>query len=230
MDKQPDYLPILRRCGIVFVLLILIQVGVFIFCVVNSIPFNSSVEVVSLIGGILLIRGNLGAAAFMQWYSWFVTALMIGWLVVLPALLPIDLIWVFIKLHSVTTLLGLVLLLILTSTYLRLAIQLGSAPVALARADAGRKPIKVLIPTILGVLLPPFVSVLVVKLQSSTIGQRAVAEAREVQGDDYQFVLTRIQGSWGPQGAWYSGTVTAWNAQEIISVPVSWSEKRQGSN
>ncbi len=226
MSAQPDHRLILRHCGIVFLLIGLFDIGLFVYCVMHSIPFSSSLNMVGLIGGCLLIRGNLGAAAFMQWISWFLAALMIGWMVVLPGLVPLDLVWVLGQLYPTAMSASLVLTLILTATFLRLAIRLGSAPVALARSAVGRRPIKVVIPIIVGVLLPLFASVLVVKLQSSAIGQRAVAEARKVQGDEYRYFLSQIHCHWDSQEARYAAIVTAWNDQEIIPCQVSWTENR----
>ena len=226
MNPQPDHIAILKRCGFVFFVVGLIDIGMFVFCAIHQIPFSSSLNVVGIICGIALMRGNLRVATFVRWLSLFVAAISTAWVVIIPILLPLDLLRLGITFYPLPTMVCLTYILAAGLTFAWMADRLGSAPVELARAELGRRPINARIPVILGAVLPMIASALIIGLQRSDVGQRAITEAREAQGVEYRYWLCRIQCSWDAHEARYYGTVLAWNDHEVVKVPVWWNERR----
>ena len=226
MSDQPDHRIILKRCGIIFLMVGLLDIGLLFYCIRHSIPVKSSLSMIGIIGGVYLLRGNLRTAAFMQWGSVFLSTLLISWLLILPWLLPGSLVALAVRLNPLTVPVGLAFVFTLIGAFLWTARDLGSEPVAHARAEIGRKPIRVRFPLLFGALLPVIATGLFVALQSSAVGQRAVAEAREDQGPEYRYFLTGIHCTWNAEESWYLGKVTAWDDHEIVELQVSWREAR----
>ncbi len=226
MQQQSDHVAILHRCGFVFFVVGLIDIGLFAFCVIHQIPFSSSLNIVGVVCGIALMRGSLRVATFVRWLSLFMAAILMTWILILPCLLPLQLVRLGFALDPLAATVCLASFPAAALTFLWVANRLGSAPVERARAELGRRPINARIPVILGVVLPMLASALMVGLQRSDVGQRAIAQARETQGDDYRYLLSRIHCSWDAEDASYFGMVIAWNDHEVVAVPVWWNEKR----
>lgn len=216
----------LKRCGITFLLIGLFDIGLLAYCIRHEIRFNSSLSVIGIFGGLSLLRGNLRAAAFMQWISVLLSTLLINWLLILPWLLPTSLVTLTVRLHPWAVAISLGLVLALVGGLLWTARELGSESVAHARAAIGRTPIRVIIPRLIGAFLPLIASGLFVALQSSSVGQRALTEGRRDLGPEYRFLLSGIRIFWNAENATYHGNVMAWNDSEILQIPVTWEEAR----
>lgn len=186
----------LKRCGITFLLIGLLDIGLLAYCIRHEIRFNSCLSVIGIFGGLSLLRGNLRTAAFMHWISVLLSTLLISWLLNLPWLLPTSLVTLVVRLHPWAVAISLGLVLALVGGLLWTAHELGSESVAQARAVIGRTPIRVIIPRLLGAFLPLIASGLFVALQSSSVGQRALTEGRRDLEPGYRFLLTGIHCYW----------------------------------
>jgi uncharacterized protein YjeT (DUF2065 family) len=87
MDSQ-SYRAILRRVGVVLLVIGVADIGWMVYCIVNDISYRSSLNLFAVIAGILLIRGNLRAAATIRWFGVFFVAAGLTLFFTWPALQP----------------------------------------------------------------------------------------------------------------------------------------------
>src|SRR2546425_9956416 len=87
-----SYRPVLRRIGIVLVVIGVIDIGFMIYCIMTGRSYSSSLNIFAVIAGIFLIKGNLKAAKIVTWFSAFLITGLFGVLLVLfPLTQPFDL-------------------------------------------------------------------------------------------------------------------------------------------
>lgn len=79
---------ILKRAGVVLLVVGLLDIGVMIYCIANSISYSSSFNIFAVIAGIFLLRGSLRAALVVRWLSMLMLAafltLILAWPLVQP--------------------------------------------------------------------------------------------------------------------------------------------------
>jgi len=88
MNDDLAYLSILRRVGVVLIVVGVIDVGWMIYCVVHSIRYSSSFNIFAIIAGIFLMRGSLRAAALISRFVAFMLAGFLGMVLLWPVFLP----------------------------------------------------------------------------------------------------------------------------------------------
>ncbi|MGD0120501.1 MAG: hypothetical protein ABSD30_20725, partial [Candidatus Binatus sp.] len=88
MNDDLAYLPILRRVGLVLIVIGVLDVGLMIYCIVHRIGYGSSFNVFAIIAGIFLMRGSLRAAATISRFAAFMLAGFLGIALVWPVFLP----------------------------------------------------------------------------------------------------------------------------------------------
>ena len=89
--ESTSHLPILKRAGAVLLVVGLIDVAVMIYCIINSVSYSSSFNILAVAAGIFLLRGNLRAASIIRWIAVFMFSAFSGLLLVWPFMQPIDL-------------------------------------------------------------------------------------------------------------------------------------------
>jgi hypothetical protein len=77
MQTTP-YPVILKRAGIVLVVVGLLDICALIYSIVNRTPYSSNLSVFAVIGGVFLLRGSLRAASLVQWFALFIAAAELG--------------------------------------------------------------------------------------------------------------------------------------------------------
>jgi hypothetical protein len=90
MESQ-SYREILKRVGVVLVVVGLADIAWMIYCIIHKISYSSSLNLFAVIAGILLMRGSLRTAANIRWFGVFFLSASIAMLMAWPALQPIDL-------------------------------------------------------------------------------------------------------------------------------------------
>jgi len=100
-----DYRSILRRCGWIIIIAGALDIGIMFWCIVNQTSYASSFNIFAVIAGIFLLRGNLRAARLISFFMSFFIAGFFGILVLMPFLLPLDLVITYFKLEPTSFLL-----------------------------------------------------------------------------------------------------------------------------
>ena len=106
-----------------------------------------------------------------------------------------------------------------------LAKELGREPVLAARASAGRKPRDMRIPAAAGVGMVVVMIIFMTLLLGGETADRAKSMAEQQTGPGYRFHVSSLNIATNNQGTFVSGVVTAWNDNEIRTVPVHWVER-----
>jgi hypothetical protein len=70
MEESP-YRGVLKRVGVVLVLVALADVGWMIYCFIHGMPYSSSLNLFAVAAGVFLIRGSLRTATYVRWFSIF---------------------------------------------------------------------------------------------------------------------------------------------------------------
>jgi hypothetical protein len=212
---------VLRRVGVAWVLVGLLDMGVMVYCIAQRVPYSSGLNVLALFGGFLLLRGSLRAARFIRWQSAFLLTGGIGLLIALPLLQPLKL--TELQLHDavrspstiVALAFGLMALVLMGWTQR----EFQQAPPS---DTGGRK--RVISPAVVGVaLVVVLVGVKLFVWNTETI-KRAEREAAKQTGAGYQFHVRWIRRVTTPGASHVSGVVDAYTDHEAKSVAVEWAQ------
>ncbi len=223
-----DYRQSLRVVGIVLIVVGFLDIGWMIYCIANGESYSSSFNIFAVIAGILLVRGGLRTARVVAFFSAFMLSSFIGLLLILPLIMPLDLLLTHLRVHPASfvscSLLGVFVLVLLGWIYLRL-----TAPLITA-AFVEKYPLKTSFRWrprngfFIGALL---VIVMVVALGFMLHGasaQRACAEAKLKVGDGYKFCVSSLSMQSSGGHTHVAAVVTAYNQNEIKKVGVRWDE------
>src|SRR5229473_3743503 len=88
MNDDLAYLPILKRVGVVLIVIGVIDVGWMIYCIVHRRSYSSSFNIFAIIAGIFLIRGSLRGAAIISRFALFMLTVFISMVLLWPVFLP----------------------------------------------------------------------------------------------------------------------------------------------
>lgn len=214
-----EHLRILRRVGWVLVGVGLLDIGVMAYCIVNNISYSSSLNIFAVIGGILLLRGNLGAVRAITWFSAFMfSGLLLSFLFVFPWLQPIDYSLLMLREHPVVTLGSILLAMASLGMLFWVYTQLRLPAVVTARVAAGHAR---------GAPKSAFLAgaatalVLAVTLQLTLDGnaaQEAKRLAAKQYGSGYKYFVSSINWS----GRHVSARVTAYKEDKTKRIAVQW--------
>src|SRR6266700_7722065 len=106
---EPEvYRAILKRVGLVLVVIGLIDVGVMVYSIVNRQSYSSSFNIFAVIAGIFLMRGGLRTAGLVRWFSVFMLVGFLALAVVAPFLQPLDLSLTELRLNPGSFLIGVI--------------------------------------------------------------------------------------------------------------------------
>jgi len=222
------YLIKLRKCGWVLLTIGIIDVGIMIYCIVNKISYSSSFNIFAIIAGVYLIRGNLKAARLTSFFAAFLFSGFTGFLLILPFLLPLDLLTVYAKLHSIYVLLYAVLMPLILYMLMWIYKKLTSPDVIDAMKAAGinissfwRNPKSGfwvgsgVVVLILIVSLIPFYG---------EARERAKQKASLEVGPNYKLHISSFNVSYVGGNKYIHATITAYNASAIKNITVDWQE------
>jgi hypothetical protein len=223
---EPEaYRAILKRVGLVLVVIGLIDVGVMVYCIVNRQSYSSSFNLFAVIAGILLMRGGLRTAALVRWFSVFMLVGFLALAVVAPFLQPLDLSLTELRLNPASFVIGVIFYFFALGLLYWVARQLSLEPVQVAIAKAGVKRRDVRYAIAAGVGLVMLLAITIPLISSGESAKRAKQIAQQEVGPGYQFHVSSIRISSVGSRTNASGVVTAWNHQEVRSVPFHWEDK-----
>ncbi len=215
---------ILRRAGIVLVVIGLIDIAVMIYCIVSNASYSSSFNVFAVIAGVFLIQGSLKAASIIRWLSALMLSGFLLMSVVYPFIQPFGLTLTQIKINPIGFFSSIILGILVICLLIWLVRELGKESVVEARRAAGRKIRNIKIPFILGGLMAIIAGVSLILMLNGESGKKASKIALEQVGSNYSAHVSSIKISKKSQGTYVSGLVTVWNEIEIRTIHVAWQE------
>lgn len=214
--------PILQRAGKVLVAIGVIDIVAMIYFVARGQSYSSSLNIFALIAGIFLWRGSLRAASVVRWLGWSTLPVALIVPAVFLARQPWDLTMTEVRLFPGSVFLSTALTVGYMALLLWLVRELGRGPVLAARVAAGRKLRDMRIPLGLGVAGMMVVVGLIVALFGGERAERAEVLAAAKLGVGYRYHVNSIAVvSIGGSTA-VSASVVAWNANAVLTVPVTW--------
>jgi hypothetical protein len=224
VPPSSDYLPLLKKAGLVLVVVGLLDLGLMIYAIASQVSYSSSLNFFAVVAGVFLLRGNLRAASAVRWLALFFFAALVSVSVVSPFLLPLGLLATYVQVNPLAFMGSLV---VFAAALLLLgwqAKQLSAEPIKAARLAAGRKERDARIPLLLGVGLAVVLAGVNFTVQRSDSAARAVSEARAQLGADYEFHVSSINYRTSSEGKVVSGVVTAWKSGVIKDMRFQWRE------
>jgi hypothetical protein len=223
MNDDLAYLPILKRVGLVLIVVGVIDVGWMIYCIVHRIGYSSSFNIFSIVAGIFLVRGSLRGAAFITRAATFLLAGFLGLVFVWPVFLPAGLALAELRIYPLRFLASAAFMAFVLGLLFWVVRQLRREPVLEAIARSGRKIPSLRGPIVVGLGLVVIVaSITGLSLRSDS--KRAEQIAASQVGKGYSLHVTSISTVWSSSGKKVSAIVTAWNDHEIREIPVNWNE------
>jgi hypothetical protein len=219
------YLPILKRVGLVLVIVGLLDIGQMIYCIVHGINYSSSLNIFAVIAGIFLIRGSLRTAGHVLWYATFGLTAFCILLAVWPLFLSPRLVGTAVRLYPLWSLISLVFVTAVLGLFYWVVSQLGSESVLAARVRSGRRIRSLRSAVIAGVGLVAILGLAAILTLNGERAGRAKAAAALQIGPGYEYQVTSMRVLSGSDGTDISAVVTAWNNREIRRVPVHWTEQ-----
>ena len=209
--------PILKRAGMVLVVL----------GTCDLLAIRSGLFLLGAAAGVGLLYGNLHMAGLVRWSAafglWALAVMMLAW----PLMQPVDLTLTQLKLQPrilpslLTSATWLVLLHWLYRT-------LGAPAVLAARRAAGHKPRHMGLAAASGASLSLLLCAMLSLLLHGEAADRALRAAERQFGPDYRYHVAALKVSESCKGKQVEGLVTAWNGNEIRSIPVAWQEEPSG--
>lgn len=173
------------------------------------------------------MRGSLRAASITRWFSVFMLTGFITFLFAWPFMQPIGLSLTQIRLSPGTTLFASAIMVIVMLILSWLTKELGSEPIQIARANAGKKKRNMYIPAGIGFSFVVVLAIFVIILIGGKTAEHAKSIARKELGSNYHFHVSNLNIATSSKGTYVNAIVTAWNDNEIINLPVEWNELKK---
>ncbi len=223
-----DYRPCLKPVGIALIVVGVLDIGWMIWCVAHEQAYSSSFNIFAVIAGILLLRGGLRTANTVAYFSALMLSAFTGLIVVLPLLMPVDLLLAHLRLDPVSFGVG-ILFVVCVQVFLGWVYKRLTAPSILAaiaekhprctkfwrRPQAG---------FIVGILLVVILGVSLRFMMRGATAERAIAKAKQKVGEDYRFNVSHLSMSSSGGKTHVEAVVTAYNQKEIHDVAVAWDQ------
>jgi len=214
-----DYRRTLKQAGKILIVVGVIDIAVMIACIFTSEAYSSSLNVFALGAGIFLFRGNLSTALWVTRFGAFLlTGCILALFVVFPSVEPLSLWVVMLKLHTLTTLLTVVVPAVVLPVLIWVY-RLLRRPEVLAALE--KKGLTAKAPRLyigMGAALALFMAVMLHVLFNGEGARKAIDLARAQNGTQYEYAIRQLSMS-GDSG---SAVVTAFKDDEIKDVSVKW--------
>lgn len=215
-----SHLAALKRAGLVLMVVGAADIAYMIYTVAHGRSYSSSLNVFALGAGILLYRGSLGTARVVAQAAAFMVAAMLGATLLMPAVVPWDLLAIGARLHPGSWVLGAIEIVALVALLLWLRSQLTQGAVADAFRSSGKEPPGAPVPFVIGGALAV---VLCLALRGFLYGEsakEAIALARPRVGSDYRFFVTAMSVSESGGRKTGVATVIAYRRDDMRSLVV----------
>ncbi len=225
MNNDLAYLPILKRAGLVLIVVGVIDVGVMIYCIVHSIHYSSTYNIFAIVAGIFLLRGSLRGASILSQAAAFLLAAFVLGALLSPVFVPAGLVLAELRIYPLRSLASAASMAFLFGLSFWVLQQLRREAVLEAIVRSKGKIPSLRVPILVGVALAVILSSTVGLSLRSDRAKRAEQIAASQVGNGYKLHVTSIGTVWTSKGKRSYGVVTAWNDHEIRQIPVSWDEQ-----
>ena len=207
-----------KKAGLVLLIVGILDIGVMIYCIMNQINYGSSFNIFAVIAGILLMKGGVKTSRVVRWFSAFLAIAFIGFFILSPLLIPIDLRMTQFKLNPIEVLSSYASTIILIGVLIWVYMQL-SMPNALAKLEeAGYKiqrPKSALYTALVFIILG---GASLGFILNSGPAKKAELLAQKQFGSNYKYHVANLSFA-NDHGV---AIVTAYNDNEIKNVQVQW--------
>jgi hypothetical protein len=207
------HIPILKRAGMVLVVL----------GTCDLLAIRSGFFLLGAAAGVGLLCGSLHVASLVRWIAAFALCALGVMLLAWPLMQPVDLTLTQLKLQP-----SVLPSLITSATWMVLFHwlyrTLGAPAVLAARRAAGHKPRHMGLAAASGGMLALLLCVALSLLLHGEAAERARRAAERRFGPDYRYHVAALK----VDGRRVEGLVTAWNGNEIRSIPVALQDEANG--
>ena len=189
-----DFRFVLRRVGWTLIVLGTLDIVYMVYCIVDRVPYSSSLNIFAVIAGIFLVRGHLGAARLVAGFLAFaLSAMAIASIALLPWTVPLDYWAVLFRLNPLGFVVSAFVGVAAIGAFLWAYQQLRDPAVIEAHVASGKSgaaPIYASAAAILAVALT-----VMFKLTLGGAGERAVRMAAERYGPEYHYFVSSMSRS-----------------------------------
>lgn len=220
-----EYQAILKKVGTALIVVGLFDIAFMVYCIVNETSYSSSFNIFAVIAGIFLYRGGLKTAKVVSFFGAFFLTGMVGLLVVIPFLIPPDLLLTHMRLNA-STVLGPLLFGICILGFLVWILKNLTSPIIIEAMDKQGIDRKSFLSRprsggICGILLLAILAGTIPLLLKGETAEMAKIEAQKKVVGDYKFSVSsiNIQTNYGGK-THVNAVVTAYNDREIKQVQV----------
>jgi len=223
-----DYLTTLRNVGWVLIITGVLDVGYLIYCIVIESSYNSSFNVLAIIAGVFLLKGNLRAAWIVSWaMAFFISAFTVAVMVV-PVVLPYDLMIEYAKRAPMEDFAGFLFFPIVMGLLVWIYRNLRSASVRAAMDETRldytsfwRTPTRGFW---IGGCIPAIIVLCLALLMGGDTADQARQRAADQVGEGYKLHVKSLSISSDADGTDVRAVITAYNDTEIRDLAFEWSE------
>src|SRR5262245_7296349 len=187
---------VVRRVGVVLMVVGLADVAFMVYCVANGISYSSSLNLFALIAGVFLYRGSLTAARVSAHAAALLAGGTLVGLLVAPFLVPVRLVLVGFKTAPASSALGWILALVVPMLSLWVVRQLTSDAVT----DAMDTPLRASYSLLAGALLMLVLTFVVSRFLRGGPSEQVLAEARQQLGPEYEYFISQMTTTAGRDG------------------------------
>jgi hypothetical protein len=217
------YTKIIRRCGIVLIVVGVLDIAYMIWCIANQVSYSSSFNVFALVGGILLVHGGLKTARWVAQLSTFMLVACGGILLVMPFMYPFGYFMAVLR-HGSGLILSLGFAVALFALLIWVRQQVMHPEVRQAQLAAGLPPPRIKQAVAVGTALPLLIVTLLGFMFRSASAREAIRRAEQQLGGSYRYVVTNMQMQSNMNGKSVFAIVAAYNDTELKSIEISWKE------
>jgi len=215
---------ILRRAGIVLLVVGALDIAYMIWRLSTGASYSYSMTIPAVIAGALLMRGSLKAASALIW----IAAILLPMAVASGAMSlmqPLDLTMAELRVAPATHFGAALPLVLFCGLLYWLLQQLGRQPVQAALQTTGRKKPAINVALTIGVALSMLALTGKQLGQNSDLKNKAEQLAREKHGAQFRYHAIGITPRDDMEGTFVEARVRAWNQNGVDTVDVFWKEK-----
>lgn len=215
------YHSILNRVGVVLIVFGILDTVYLIYYLLQNSDDSSSVGILAVLGGILLLRGSLQTVPLITWVTAFLLSIFVSiLLILLPLSKPAALWAIEFNLEPISFSLLFLMRIITIAVLFWVYRQLRSTAVLSATANFRHSATTTRLAFILGIAFVITFTGIFRFATGGAAGEKAVELARKNYGEGYNYHVTGLQWS----NAKVQANLTAYNEQEIKSIQVEWKQ------
>jgi len=213
---------VFRRVGWALVALGVADIAVFVWSLQRDVFYPSSFNVFAVAAGLLMIRGNVTAAALVRWTVAFTLACIAALLPIAPVLVDPGFMRALGRVHPVGTSLALAGLAGCVLLFAWMQFELERAVVTAALAAAGKRW-RLRGAVLAGAVMTLVLAGLIAVLLRGEFAVQAADRAAAQLGTGYRYQVLTLGVFFERRGPYVTASVAGWNEHEVRVVPVRWS-------